>query len=228
MTRKAVFTLFLVLSASATARADLCASDPELQKIADENPEVAQCCQQFDAMLGNIDAILQQGFTALVPVLGCLTKPPIELSANCYNDLLSSGANCFYELNVMLGFFNATGLLDTAVNAATSGDLSSVDTSAIPTPEEFEKQALDYLPTAMEQLKSVTGSDQINPVCCQSVSKLIADKCACEEKPMSFVTSRLDGTGLQLSDYIGLAKTVMGNMGCDAANDLQVYPQCTA
>jgi len=126
MTRKAVFTLFLVLSASATARADLCASDPELQKIADENPEVAQCCQQFDAMLGNIDAILQQGFTALVPVLGCLTKPPIELSANCYNDLLSSGANCFYELNVMLGFFNATGLLDTAGQLPSLLSLSSL------------------------------------------------------------------------------------------------------
>ncbi len=113
--RKGFFVLCLVLSASATAHADgLCASDPELQKIADSNPEVAQCCQQFDAMLGNIDALLQQGFTALVPILGCLTKPPIELSANCYNDLLSSGANCFYEMNVMLGFFNATGLLDTA------------------------------------------------------------------------------------------------------------------
>merc|ERR1711959_385923 len=69
----------------------LCASDPELQKIADSNPQVAQCCQQFDAMLGDINTVLSQGFTALVPVLGCLTLPPIELSSTCYNDLLSSG-----------------------------------------------------------------------------------------------------------------------------------------
>merc|ERR1712188_207814 len=54
----------------------LCASDPELQKIADSNPQVAQCCQQFDAMLGDINTVLSQGFTALVPVLGCLTLPP--------------------------------------------------------------------------------------------------------------------------------------------------------
>ena len=94
--------------------------------------------------------------------------------------------------------------------------------------EEFEKIALDYLPTAMDELKTITGSDQINPVCCQSVSKLVADKCACEKTPMSFLDGMLEKKGLKISDYIGLAKTVMGKMGCDAANDLQVYPQCTA
>merc|ERR1711977_118669 len=81
---------------------------------------------------------------------------------------------------------------------------------------------------AQDLLLSITGSDQINPVCCQSVSTLIADKCACEEKPMSFVTKRLDKTGVQLSSFIGLAKTVMGNMGCDAAEQLQVYPDCVS
>merc|ERR1711981_894230 len=96
----------------------LCASDPELQKIADSNPQVAQCCQQFDAMLGDINTVLSQGFTALVPGLGCLTLPPIELSSTCYNDLLSSGANCFNEMNVMLDFFNSSGLLDAALDAA--------------------------------------------------------------------------------------------------------------
>mmetsp|Transcript_8686 Transcript_8686/g.16108 ORF Transcript_8686/g.16108 Transcript_8686/m.16108 type:complete len:253 (-) Transcript_8686:2573-3331(-) len=202
----------------------LCASDPELQKIADSNPQVAQCCQQFDAMLGDINTVLSQGFTALVPVLGCLTLPPIELSSTCYNDLLSSGANCFNEMNVMLDFFNSSGLLDAALDAATG----SGDNATIPTPEEFEKIALDYLPTAMDELKTITGSDQINPVCCQSVSKLVADKCACEKTPMSFLDGMLEKKGLKISDYIGLAKTVMGKMGCDAANDLQVYPQCTA
>merc|ERR1712188_296270 len=202
----------------------LCASDPELQKIADSNPQVAQCCRQFDAMLGDINTVLSQGFTALVPVLGCLTLPPIELSSTCYNDLLSSGANCFNEMNVMLDFFNSSGLLDAALDAASG----SGDNATIPTPEEFEKIALDYLPTAMDELKTITGSDQINPVCCQSVSKLVADKCACEKTPMSFLDGMLEKKGLKISDYIGLAKTVMGKMGCDAANDLQVYPQCTA
>merc|ERR1711897_63109 len=205
----------------------LCASDPELQKIADSNPQVAQCCQQFDAMLGDINTVLSQGFTALVPVLGCLTLPPIELSSVCYNDLLSSGANCYNEMNVMIEFFNETGLLGTVVDAAEGKGEGNI-TEAIPTQEKFEQMAVDYLPTAQEKLKAITGSDQINPVCCQSVSKLIADKCACEKTPMSFLDGMLEKKGLKISDYIGLAKTVMGKMGCDAANDLQVYPQCTA
>merc|ERR1712072_462698 len=93
------------------------ATDPAAsQGLCASDPEVAQCCQQFDAMLGDINTVLSQGFTALVPVLGCLTLPPIELSSTCYNDLLSSGANCFNEMNVMLDFFNSSGLLDAALS----------------------------------------------------------------------------------------------------------------
>merc|ERR1711862_1055989 len=196
-------------------------------ELAASNPDVAQCCQTFDTMLGDIQGLLAQGITALVPVLGCTTQPPIYLSSVCYNDLLSSGANCYNEMNVMIEFFNETGLLGTVVDAAEGKGEGNI-TEAIPTQEKFEQMAVDYLPTAQEKLLSITGSDQINPVCCQSVSTLIADKCACEEKPMSFLTTRLEPTGVQLSSFIGLAKTVMGNMGCDAAEQLQVYPDCVS
>merc|ERR1711959_783713 len=63
-----------------------------------------------------------QGVTALVPVMECTTLPPWELSANCYNNLLSAGANCYYETNVMIQFFNETGILDTATTAVKTGD----------------------------------------------------------------------------------------------------------
>jgi hypothetical protein len=213
--------------ASATpAVSGFCEYDPELKELAASNPDVAQCCNTFDTVLGDIQGVLAQGITALVPVLGCATQPPIDLSAQCYQDLLSSGANCYNEMNVMIDFFNSSGLLTTLTDAA-DGNVENI-TEAIPGQDEFEKMALNYLPTAQEQLQAITGSDQINPVCCQSVSTLIADKCACEEKPMSFVTKRLDKTGVQLSSFIGLAKTVMGNMGCDAAEQLQVYPDCVS
>jgi len=203
-----------------------CEVDPELKELAATNPDVAQCCNTFDSMLGDIQGVLAQGITALVPVLGCLSQPPIYLSAQCYQDLLSSGANCYNEMNVMIEFFNSSGLLGTLTEAA-EGNVENI-TSAIPDQDQFEQMAVDYLPTAQEKLLSITGSDQINPVCCQSVSTLIADKCACEEKPMSFLTTRLEPTGVQLSSFIGLAKTVMGNMGCDAAEQLQVYPDCVS
>merc|ERR1711959_337043 len=146
----AALVVATILSSAPSARADglgdLCGKDPELAKIAAENPQVAQCCSQFDTLLSNIDAVLAQGVTALVPIMGCTTLPPIELSANCYNDLLSSGANCFNEMNVLVGFFNATGLLSTATDAATSGNISEEAISSIPTEDEFKKMALDYLP----------------------------------------------------------------------------------
>merc|ERR1712039_861400 len=78
---------------------------------------VTACCTKFDTLLANIDAVLAQGVTALVPVMECTTLPPWELSANCYNNLLSAGANCYYETNVMIQFFNETGILDTATTA---------------------------------------------------------------------------------------------------------------
>merc|ERR1712087_685511 len=95
-----------------------CEVDPELKELAATNPDVAQCCNTFDSMLGDIQGVLAQGITALVPVLGCLSQPPIYLSAMCYNDLLSSGANCYNEMNVMIEFFNATGLLSTVLEVA--------------------------------------------------------------------------------------------------------------
>jgi len=160
--------------------------------------------------------------------MGCTTLPPIELSANCYNDLLSSGANCFNEMNVLVGFFNATGLLSTATDAATSGNISEEAISSIPTEDEFKKMALDYLPTSQKDLEAITGSPNINPVCCESIRKLVTDKCACEEKPMSFLNTRLDEVGLDISSYLDLAKTVVSTMGCDGAADLEVYPNCKA
>jgi len=229
----AVMAMFLVMAPCVTAQdapatvSGFCEIDPELKELAESNPDVAKCCNTFDSMLGDIQGVLAQGITALVPVLGCLTQPPIYLSAMCYNDLLSSGANCYNEMNVMIEFFNATGLLSTVLEVADGNGEGNI-TAAIPTPEDFEKMAVDYLPTAQEKLKAITGSDQINPVCCQSVSKLIADKCACEEKPMSFLTKRMEPAGIQLNSFIGLAKTVMGNMGCDAAEQLQVYPDCVS
>merc|ERR1712224_98810 len=95
------------------ARRDLCV-----------NPAVAQCCSQFDALLANIDAVLAQGVTAPVPVMSCTLLPPVELSQECYQDLLSAGANCYYETNVMIQFFNEPGLLGTAVDASKTGEVS--------------------------------------------------------------------------------------------------------
>ena len=91
----------------------------------------------------------------MVPVLGCATQPPIDLSAQCYQDLLSSGANCYNEMNVMIDFFNSSGLLTTLTDAA-DGNVENI-TEAIPGQDEFEKMALDYLPTAQEQLQAITG-----------------------------------------------------------------------
>merc|ERR1712010_76309 len=79
----------------------ICEKDPELKEISASNPAVATCCTKFDPLLANIDAVLAQGVPALVPVMDCTTLPPWELSANCYNNLLSAGANCYYEMNVM-------------------------------------------------------------------------------------------------------------------------------
>lgn len=213
--------------AAGGAAVQICEVDPELKELAAGNPQIAQCCTQYDALLGNLEATLEQGFTALVPVLGCLQLPPAELSATCYNDMLSTGANCFNEMNVMLGFFNDTGLLGTALSFAngsnTDGEAAK---EAIPSPEKLEQMANDYLPTAKANLKAVTGSETINPVCCQSISKNIADQCPCEKKAMEFLTSRLTQGGLNLSDYVPVAKTMVSNMGCNAADNLQVYPQC--
>merc|ERR1711977_774944 len=217
----AALVVATILSSAPSARADglgdLCGKDPELAKIAAENPQVAQCCSQFDTLLSNIDAVLAQGVTALVPIMGCTTLPPIELSANCYN-----------EMNVLVGFFNASGLLSTATDAATSGNISEEAISSIPTEDEFKKMALDYLPTSQKDLEAITGSPNINPVCCESIRKLVTDKCACEEKPMSFLNTRLDEVGLDISSYLDLAKTVVSTMGCDGAADLEVYPNCKA
>ena len=70
------------------------------------------------------------GVTALVPVMECTTLPPWELSANCYNNLLSAGANCYYETNVMIQFFNETGILDTATTAVKTGDADEGEAAA--------------------------------------------------------------------------------------------------
>lgn len=70
------------------------------------------------------------GVTALVPVMDCTTLPPWELSANCYNNLLSAGANCYYEMNVMIEFFNETGILETATTAVKTGDADEGEAAA--------------------------------------------------------------------------------------------------
>ena len=61
----AALVVATILSSAPSARADglgdLCGKDPELAKIAAENPQVAQCCSQFDTLLSNIDAVLAQG-----------------------------------------------------------------------------------------------------------------------------------------------------------------------
>jgi len=205
----------------------LCDKDPELAEIAASNPAVAQCCSQFDALLANIDAVLAQGVTALVPVMSCTLLPPVELSQECYQDLLSAGANCYYETNVMIQFFNETGLLGTAVDASKTGEVSNETVASLPTEEEFKEQALAYLPTAKSNLKAMTGSDTMNPICCNTIGKLIEDKCACEEKPITFVQSRLDKVGMKIEDWVDFGKEVVSGMGCDSAQDLQVYPACT-
>merc|ERR1712098_448539 len=56
---------------------------------------------------------------------------------------------------------------------------------------------------------------------------LLRDKCACEEKPITFVQSRLDKVGMKIEDWIDFGKEVVSGMGCDSAQDLQVYPACT-
>ena len=117
----------------------LCDKDPELAEISASNPAVAQCCSQFDALLANIDAVLAQGVTALVPVMSCTLLPPIELSQECYQDLLSAGANCYYETNVMIQFFNETGLLGTAVDASKTGEVSNETVASLPTEAEFKE-----------------------------------------------------------------------------------------
>eukprot|EP00216_Chloropicon_sp_CCMP2111_P005526 CAMPEP_0198246462 /NCGR_PEP_ID=MMETSP1446-20131203/45977_1 /TAXON_ID=1461542 ORGANISM="Unidentified sp, Strain CCMP2111" /NCGR_SAMPLE_ID=MMETSP1446 /ASSEMBLY_ACC=CAM_ASM_001112 /LENGTH=345 /DNA_ID=CAMNT_0043930783 /DNA_START=479 /DNA_END=1516 /DNA_ORIENTATION=+ len=215
--------------ADGTEPKGICESDPQLKELMDSNPQIAQCCDQYDQILADPSATLNQGFTGLVPLLGCLQLPPIELSAVCYNDLLSSGANCFNELMIMLDFFNETGILDQAISAAQDGSVS--DTSALTKaldPDNFQSEALAYLPTARKEMEKLTGSDTINPVCCQSISKLIADKCACEQTAMSFVVNRFQPAGFDLQNYVGLAKTVVGNLGCTAAEELQVYPECVS
>merc|ERR1712048_1373902 len=188
----------------------LCDKDPELAEISASNPAVAQCCSQFDALLANIDAVLAQGVTALVPVMSCTLLPPVELSQNCY-----------YETNVMIQFFNETGLLGTAVDASKTGEVSNETVASLPTEAEFKEQALAYLPTAKSNLKAVTGSDTINPICCNTIGKLI------EDKPITFVQSRLDKVGMKIEDWIDFGKEVVSGMGCDSAQDLQVYPACT-
>merc|ERR1712039_833989 len=196
-TMKHLIAALLVASALTATRAQelqgalaggICEKDPELKEISASNPAVAACCTKFDTLLANIDAVLAQGVTALVPVMECTTLPPWELSANCYNNLLSAGANCYYETNVMIQFFNETGILDTAT----------------------------------------TGSPDINPICCQAITKLVDDKCACEETPMTAVNKRLDIIGMNVQDWLDLAKQVVKGMGCDGADNLQAYPECTA
>ncbi|QDZ22667.1 hypothetical protein HOP50_08g52150 [Chloropicon primus] len=234
MKAKASTVLVLLVLASALMAlmvrgdvAGICANDPELAPLAESNPQVAQCCQQFDTLFANIDAVLQQGVTALVPVMGCTVLPPVELSQGCYQDLLAAGANCYYETNMMVQFFNDTGLLGTALDAKESGNLTEA-TGALPTEDAFKQQAIDYIPTAQKNLEALTGNPDINPLCCQSIKKLVADKCACEEKPMTFVNSRLEKVGLDLANYMDLAKTVVSKMNCDGADQLEVYPNCVA
>jgi len=205
----------------------ICEADPELKELAASNPQVAQCCTQYDALLGDLKGTLEQGFTALVPVLGCLQLPPGELSATCYNDMLSTGANCFNEMNVLLGFFNDTGLLDTVYSFANGSNTNVEEAkSAIPPPDKLMQMGDDYLPTAQANLKAITGSETINPVCCQSIAKNIEDQCPCEQKAMSFLTSRLKLAGINLADYVPVAKKFVNNLGCNGADNLQVYPDC--
>ena len=213
----------------------LCESDPELKELAAGNPTIQACCGQVDDILNNPQTYLAQGFTSLIPVLGCSQYPPFELSSQCYNDILSSGANCYMEMQVMLDFFNETGLLNQALDVAGGLKDGSTDTSNLtavasqfPTPEEFQKMAKDWLPTGKAKLAALTGSEDINPSCCASIGKLVEDKCACEETPMSFITERMDKVGIKLSDYAAFAGEIVSGMNCAAANDLQIYPECTA
>lgn len=160
-------------------RRGICEKDPELKEISASNPAVATCCTKFDTLLANIDAVLAQGVTALVPVMDCTTLPPWELSANCYNNLLSAGANCYYEMNVMIEFFNETGILETATTAVKTGDADEDTLKSLPTEDEFKQEAIDWIPTGREKLQAITGSPDINPICCQAITKLVDDKCAC-------------------------------------------------
>jgi len=168
------------------------------------------------------------GVTALVPVMDCTTLPPWELSANCYNNLLSAGANCYYEMNVMIEFFNETGILETATTAVKTGDADEDTLKSLPTEDEFKQEAIDWIPTGREKLQAITGSPDINPICCQAITKLVDDKCACEETPMTAVNKRLDKIGMNVQDWLDLAKQVVKGMGCDGADNLQAYPECTA
>jgi len=206
----------------------ICEKDPELKEISASNPAVATCCTKFDTLLANIDAVLAQGVTALVPVMDCTTLPPWELSANCYNSLLSAGANCYYEMNVMIEFFNETGILETATTAVKTGDADEDTLKSLPTEDEFKQEAIDWIPTGREKLQAITGSPDINPICCQAITKLVDDKCACEETPMTAVNKRLDKIGMNVQDWLDLAKQVVKGMGCDGADNLQAYPECTA
>merc|ERR1712017_52177 len=216
-TMKHLIAALLVASALTATRAQelqgalaggICEKDPELKEISASNPAVAACCTKFDTLLANIDAVLAQGVTALVPVMECTTLPPWELSSNCYNNLLSAGANFYYE----------TGILDTATTAVKTGDADEDTLKSLPTEDEFKQEAIDWIPTGREKLQAITGSPDINPICCQAITKLVDDKCACEETPMTAVNKRLDKIGMNVQDWLDLAKQVVKGMGCDGAD----------
>merc|ERR1712188_116078 len=163
-TMKHLIAALLVASALTATRAQelqgalaggICEKDPELKEISASSPAVAACCTK------------------------CTTLPPWELSANCYNNLLSAGANCYYETNVMIQFFNETGILDTAPTAVKTGDADEDTLKSLPTEDEFKQEAIDWIPTGREKLQAITGSPDINPICCQAITKLVDDKCAC-------------------------------------------------
>ena len=100
--------------------------------------------------------------------------------------------------------------------------------NSLPTEDEFKQQAIDWIPTGKEKLQAITGNPDINPICCQAITKLVDDKCACEETPMTAVNKRLEKIGMDVQDWLDLAKEVVKGMGCDGADNLQAYPQCTA
>jgi len=183
-------------------------------------------CDNLD--MSSMDLSNPAAFATILPCTGW--------DSNCQAAVAAAGASCIQEIQTITQWANTSGLLGQAENAtgvspddasAANPDAVANQTAAVGatlTADDAQAFVTKYLPDIKTALGTCCGG-QITATCCSAIAPVISSKCLCQEKPVDILKSFL---GQDPSVFFSTAKNVVGELGCDALQDAQIYPACQA
>ena len=171
-----------------------------------------QDCDNIDP--STLDPSDVSAFATLLPCTGW--------DSTCQSSVLSAGTSCMQEFQAIQTWMNTSG--ETAELNATAGNATAGGNATEVTPEEAESELMAKLP----DLKTALGgccNGGITPTCCAAMAPIVSGKCLCQEKPIELLKGVM---GQDPAQFMGVASKILGELGCNALDGAQVYPECQA